>query len=153
MAAIHWSCREFRELTLHELYSLLQLRTEVFIIEQNCVYQDMDDNDQVAMHVIGARDGELLCYARILPPSIKYKTPSIGRVITHQTLRQNGYGKQLMGKALDYCRQYWPTEPITISAQQRLQKFYSELGFVTESAPYLEDGIPHIQMRYESLPS
>ena len=153
MPAINWKCSEFRELTLHDLYSLLQLRAAVFVIEQNCLYQDLDGNDQIAKHVMGTRDEKLLCYARILPPNAKYKTPSIGRVLIHQTIRQDGYGKQLISKAIDYCHQYWPTEAITISAQQHLQRFYSEFAFVTESEPYLEDGIPHIQMRREFSPN
>ena len=152
MTTISWKCSKFRELTIHELYSLLQLRTAVFVLEQNCLYQDLDDNDQISMHVTGNQGEKLLCYARILPPGVKYTTPSIGRVITHQTLRQDGYGKQLMSKAINYCHQYWPKKAITISAQQHLQKFYSEFDFVTESEPYLEDGILHIQMRREPLP-
>ena len=149
MTTPNWKCKEFKELTINELYSMLQLRAAVFVLEQNCPYQDLDGNDQTSIHVTGTLGEELLCYARILPPGVKYKTPSIGRVTTHQKIRKKGYGKLLMSKAIDYCQEHWPKEAITISAQQRLQKFYSEFGFVVETEPYLEDGIPHIQMLRE----
>ena len=116
-------------------------------MEQECAYQDMDGCDQQALHVTATRDTELLCYARLLPPGVKYQTLSVGRVITQQSIRSAGFGKLLMDKALEYCQHHWPDQAVTISAQQHLETFYCELGFVTESEPYLEDGIPHIQMR------
>ncbi len=147
MSELQWKCTGFNELSPHQLYSILRLRMDVFVMEQDCAYQDMDNCDQDALHVTAMQDAELLCYARLLPPGVKYQTVSIGRVITQKSIRRDGFGKRLMSKSLEYCQQYWPGETITISAQQHLEKFYCELGFVTESEPYLEDGIPHIQMR------
>ena len=147
MSELQWKCTSFGELSPHQLYAILQLRTDVFVMEQECAYQDMDGCDQQALHVTATRDTELLCYARLLPPGIKYQSPSVGRVITQQSIRGAGFGKLLMSKVLDYCQHHWPDQAVTISAQQHLETFYCELGFVTESKPYLEDGIPHIQMR------
>ncbi len=149
MPDVQWKCVQFDELSPRELYSILQLRTEVFVMEQDCVYQDMDDCDQQAWHVSGMLDEELICYARILPPAMKYKTASIGRVITKKSVRGDGYGKLVMEKSLEHCQQLWPSMPITISAQQYLEKFYCELGFETVSDAYLEDGIPHIEMHLQ----
>lgn len=146
MSEIQWQCRQFDDLTAAQLYEILQLRTEVFVLEQDCVYQDMDGCDRGAQHVTGHLDGSLVCYSRLLEKGIKYATPSIGRVLTKQSIRRDGYGKVLMLKTLDYCEQLWPGEDTTISAQQYLEKFYRELGFTTQSEPYLEDGIPHIEM-------
>lgn len=143
---IEWSCLEFQQLPPAELYSILQLRTEVFVIEQSCVYQDMDDYDQPARHVVGRLDEKLVCYARLLPPGLKTDSASIGRVITKQAIRGRGHGKELMQKSLAYCRDYWPQASITVSAQQYLEEFYQTLGFETVSKPYLEDGIPHLEM-------
>lgn len=143
---IEWKCTAFDELSTHELYAILQLRTEVFVMEQDCAYQDLDGCDQVALHVTGRQDAGLLCYARLLPPGLKYQTPSIGRVITAKSVRGKGLGKSLLKQALADCRQQWPDQAVTISAQQHLESFYQELGFITESEPYLEDGISHIQM-------
>ena len=146
MSDIQWKCTAFDELSTHELYAILQLRTEVFVMEQDCAYQDLDGCDQVALHVTGVQDTGLLCYARLLPPGLNYQTPSIGRVIIAKRVRSNGYGKLLMKQALANCRRQWPDQAVTISAQQHLESFYLDLGFITESESYLEDGIPHIQM-------
>ena len=148
---ITWACRSFDELSNSELYGILQLRAEVFVVEQDCVYQDVDGFDQVALHVMGQRDRgegpELVCYTRLLAPGVKYEGASIGRVVTHMSVRGGGIGKALMVKSIAYCRDRWPGVPVTISAQQHLERFYSELGFRTESEPYDEDGIPHIRMQ------
>ena len=148
---IIWTCSRFDELDTADLYAILQLRAEVFVLEQDCVYQDMDDIDAEALHVMGhIRDKTekliLLCYARLMAAGIKYDGASIGRVVTRKSARGDGNGKALMTNAITFCQQHWPGQSITISAQQYLQKFYSELGFKTESAPYSEDGIPHIRM-------
>ncbi len=146
-----WTCRRFDELSVDSLYGILQLRAEVFIVEQDCVYQDVDGFDQQALHVTAqlVSDGEesnLVCYTRLLPPGVKYDNASIGRVVTSKTVRGDGYGKTLMAQSIAFCHEHWPNVAITISAQQYLQKFYTELGFKTESEPYAEDGIPHIRM-------
>jgi ElaA protein len=147
MSQLHWECRQFSELSLDQLYALLQLRAEVFVLEQQCPYQDPDGNDQEALHVLGLADGQLLAYTRLLPPGIRYDSCSIGRVVTSKAIRGDGTGQQLMEKSIEYCYKNWGQTPITISAQQYLEKFYNGLGFETESEPYQEDGIPHIQMR------
>ncbi|MCH8136143.1 MAG: GNAT family N-acetyltransferase [Proteobacteria bacterium] len=146
MQDLQWNCLEFGSLSPELLYALLQLRTEVFVMEQNCAYQDMDGNDQAALHVTGHLDAELVCYARVLPPGLKYSGASIGRVITAKKFRGGGYGRQLMIAAIGYCQQHFADESITLSAQQQLEDFYLSMGFVTVSAAYMEDGIPHIEM-------
>ncbi len=150
---LRWTCQKFDELNSRDLYRILKLRAEVFIVEQDCVYQDIDDLDQQALHVTGNvksenAEPELVCYTRLLPPGARYDTPAISRVLSKKTVRGEGGGKILMVQSIAYCREYWPGEVITISAQQYLEKFYTELGFTTESKPYDEDGIPHIKMKH-----
>jgi ElaA protein len=148
---IVWSCKRFDELSAEDLYRILQLRAEIFIVEQDCVYQDVDGFDQQALHLLGQFDDgdgvQLVCYTRLLPPGVKYEGASIGRVVTKKTIRGGGIGRELMEKSLTFSRQNWPGKAITISAQQHLQKFYASLGFETLSEPYDEDGIPHIRMQ------
>jgi ElaA protein len=148
---IVWSCLQFDELSTEDLYRILQLRSEVFVVEQDCVYQDVDDFDQEALHVVGrlsvGDEAQLVCYTRLLPPGTKYEGASIGRVVTKKSARGGGVGKALMLNSLAFSKEHWPDKAITISAQQYLQKFYIELGFKTESEPYDEDGIPHIRMQ------
>ncbi len=146
MQETSFSLKTFEELSVADLYAILQLRAAVFVVEQNCVYQDLDGADQDSMHVMGMQDQTLVCYARLVPPGIKYETPAIGRVVLRQSSRQGGIGKLLMQQAINYCLQQWPKLDITISAQQYLERFYSELGFHVVSEPYIEDGIPHIEM-------
>ena len=150
MSAIQWRCSNFQDLSPRELYAILQLRLEVFVVEQKCIFQDIDDCDQQALHLCGYSDRELLCYSRILPPGIKYPAASIGRVVTRKSARRDGIGRRLVQNTLAYCEQFWPGTPVTISAQQYLEKFYLELGFSTVSEPYLEDGITHIEMRLQA---
>ena len=148
---IIWKCRRFDELSTEDLYRILQLRAEVFVVEQDCAYQDVDDLDQGALHVLGYLTGDneaqLACYTRLLPPGIKYEGVSIGRVVTNKSARGGGAGKALMVNSIAFCGEQWPGKAITISAQQHLEKFYTELGFETQSEPYAEDGIPHIRMQ------
>lgn len=149
--SITWSCKRFDELDTQDLYNILQLRAEIFIVEQDCVYQDVDGFDQPALHVMGylptSGEPQLVCYSRLIPPGLKYEGASIGRVTTKKSVRGGGNGKALMVNSLAFCKEYWPDAAITISAQQYLQKFYTELGFETLSEPYDEDGIPHIRMQ------
>lgn len=148
---IVWSCLRFDELSTEDLYRILQLRAEVFVVEQDCAYQDVDGYDHEALHVMGQLSGtaatSLVCYTRLLSPGTKYEGASISRVITKKSVRGGGFGKALMLKSLAFCKEHWPGKVITISAQQYLQQFYIELGFKTESEPYNEDGIPHIRMQ------
>jgi ElaA protein len=136
----------FSELTTQKLYDILQLRSEVFVVEQDCVYQDIDDNDQSAIHVVGYDEDTLVAYARILPPKTYFTEPSIGRVIIKQTYRSLNYGHQLMDFCIQRTRTQYPNEIIKISAQQYLIKFYTSHGFTAKGEGYLEDGIPHIAM-------
>jgi ElaA protein len=145
-AALNWQFKSFEALTQQQLYALLQLRTEVFVMEQNCAFQDMDGADDKAMHLLGIHDDKLMAYARCFNAGIKFNEASIGRVITHASLRGKGAGHALMQQAITFTTQQWGEQPIRISAQARLEKFYQQHGFTTASAPYIEDGIPHIEM-------
>tara|TARA_B110000858_G_scaffold193768_1_gene246901 strand:+ start:185 stop:652 length:468 start_codon:yes stop_codon:yes gene_type:complete len=148
---ITWKCQRFDELSTEDLYRILQLRAEVFVVEQNCVYQDVDGFDQQALHVMGelvaGDEAEIVCYTRLLPPGVKYEGAAIGRVVTQKSVRGGGVGKALMVHSIASCEEHWPGKAITISAQQYLEKFYTELGFETQSEAYAEDGIPHIRMQ------
>ncbi|MFT4889066.1 MAG: ElaA protein [Pseudohongiellaceae bacterium] len=142
-------CKAFSELTTIELYALLQLRSEVFVVEQNCVYQDVDGYDQIAQHLLMYLGDELCAYSRLIPPGIKYESASLGRVVTRGSARGGGHGKALMKSAIAHCKRLWPQASLTISAQAYLEKFYQDIGFKVESEPYMEDDIPHIQMRLD----
>lgn len=144
--SLTWTCKPFQQLSAADLYAILRLRAEVFVVEQNCPYQDLDNNDQQALHLGGFDGEELACYVRLLPPGLKYTGASIGRVVTAMTVRGTGIGRELMREALRNCEQRWPGVEITISAQHHLEKFYASLGFGTVSEPYMEDDIPHIEM-------
>lgn len=150
MGSMQWNCRSFEELSVEMLYALLRLRAEVFVVEQECPYLDLDDNDQAALHVLGYLDEKLVAYTRLLPPGIRYESCSIGRVVTSKLIRQQGLGRVLMQKSVAFCKEKWPDHDITISAQQYLENFYTGLGFKTESRPYLEDNIPHVRMRLQA---
>ncbi len=150
MQAINWNCKCFQYLSLDELYAILKLRSNVFIVEQDCAYLDPDGDDKTAWHLMGIIDDKLNAYARLLPPGLKYEDSSIGRVVTAQNIRRSGFGRQLMKKAIEQCREIWPGNSITISAQHYLEPFYQELLFETKSGPYLEDGIPHIRMQLKN---
>lgn len=137
----------FDQLTLDELYQILQLRSEVFVVEQNCIYQDKDDKDRQGFHLLGFIENQLVACARILPKGISYANYcSIGRVCTKQTHRQFGLGKSLMQNAIQHCHELYPDTKIKISAQSYLLKFYTELGFIVIGEEYMEDDIPHKAM-------
>lgn len=143
---LQWTCKSLQDLTAAELYSILQLRNEVFVVEQDCVYQDADGKDAVSLHLCGWQEGRLAAYARILPPGTSYDSASIGRVVTAPFARRAGAGRTLMEKAIATTLAHFNTQEITISAQTYLEKFYQSLGFYSTGTPYLEDGIPHITM-------
>jgi ElaA protein len=144
---INWDIKKFEELTSLELYIILKLRAEVFIVEQNCPYQDLDGKDLRSLHLIGMNElNELVAYARLLPQHISYPEASIGRVVSSPNYRKTGLGKELMKKALEVIYEKFGNSPIRIGAQLYLKDFYESLGFVKISDEYLEDNIPHIEM-------
>jgi len=140
------SVKTFNELTTEELYQILRLRSEVFVVEQDCVYQDVDNKDQKALHIMGIKDGEVVAYTRVFEPGDYFDNVSIGRVVVSQSQRKYGLGKQIMQASLAAIDQRFPDKPTEISAQSYLLKFYTELGFNAFGEEYLEDGIPHRRM-------
>ena len=142
-----WLTKPFDALTVPELYELLQLRSEVFVVEQTCPFQDIDGQDQAAHHLLGYADtGELAAYARLFGAGISYAQASIGRVVTSPRHRRFGLGRQLLQQAIAQCDTLFGVQPIKIGAQLYLQAFYESFGFVQQGEGYLEDGIPHIYM-------
>ncbi len=138
--------KHFTELTTPELYEILRLRSEVFVVEQNCPYLDMDNKDQKSFHLLYYTDGELSAYTRLLPAGLSFNEVSIGRVVSSPVHRGKGLGKQLMEASIQACEELFGKSPIRIGAQHYLLKFYQSLGFKEEGALYDEDGIPHIEM-------
>ncbi|EAQ42798.1 MULTISPECIES: GNAT family N-acetyltransferase [unclassified Polaribacter] len=138
--------KSFSELNTTELYSILQLRSEVFVVEQDCVYQDIDFKDQKALHVLGYKNDVLIAYTRIFKPGDYFDNSSIGRVLVKETERKFNYGHQIMKASLKAIKEYYKVDKITISAQKYLKKFYESHGFYQVNDEYLEDGIPHIRM-------
>jgi len=146
-----FTLKAFHELSVDELYSILQLRENVFVLEQNCVYNDIDNKDQDCFHLYASivDSNEIIAYARLVPAKIKFDEPSIGRVISDKKHRGLGLGKALMTKAIEETKLKFDTNKIKISAQTYLFKFYSSLGFKSISEPYDEDGIEHVDMLAE----
>ena len=145
-----WQFSRFDDLSLHDWYAASTLRLDVFVLEQNCPFQDNDGADQHSWHLLGwEQQGgkrELVAYCRMVDPGVKYAEPSIGRVVTARTVRLKGYGKVLLAEALARHAALFPGQANRIGAQQRLEKFYREFGFETVSAMYIEDDIPHVEM-------
>lgn len=144
----NWTYQHFNELSTAELYQLLELRSKVFVVEQNCIYQDLDYKDQQSWHLMGWLNNHLVAYVRIIPPGISYAEASIGRVITHPDFRRTGLGKELMQLAIKKTCEQFDVTSIRIGAQCYLIRFYEALGFTIFSKEYLEDGIPHVEMIY-----
>ncbi len=142
--------KTFQELSVNELYDLLKLRAEIFVVEQKCVYNDLDDFDKKAVHVFYTENGEIVATARLLQSGTRFADFSIGRVVVKKEKRGTGLGKELMNAAVNYCIINWKAEKIKISAQQYLQRFYEDLGFEVVTEMYLEDGIPHVGMVYKT---
>ena len=138
--------KTFEELTKEELYEILALRCEVFVVEQECAYQDLDYKDQKAIHVMGKKEGRVVAYTRIFKPGDYFENTSIGRVVVPKSQRQFGYGKEIMQASLQEIEDNFPKGTIELSAQTYLKKFYNDLGFVAQGEGYLEDGIPHVRM-------
>lgn len=144
---LRWDFLAFDRIDTPTLYGLLRLRSEVFVVEQQCVFQDMDNTDQLALHLLG-HDGQdrLSAYARCFGPGVKYAEASIGRVVTAAHARGSGVGHVLMREAVARVTAHWGAPAIRIGAQARLQAFYEQHGFRVDGEPYIEDGIPHIEM-------
>ena len=143
---MNFTVKTFQELTTSELYELLQLRSEVFVVEQDCVYQDIDGKDKKALHVIGIKEGKIVAYTRLFNSGDYFETPSIGRVVVKDTERKYGYGHDLIKVSINAIVDNYNTSKITISAQTYLKKFYESHEFIKVGDEYLEDGIPHIKM-------
>jgi ElaA protein len=143
---INWKVKKFDELDVHELYAILRLRSEVFVVEQNCVFQDLDNKDQSSSHLMGWENNSLMAYTRLVPPGVSYEFASIGRVITSQAARGTGIGKELMERSIEHLEKMYGKGPIKIGAQLYLREFYCTFGFDQSSDVYDEDGIDHIEM-------
>ncbi|HEY4109523.1 GNAT family N-acetyltransferase [Puia sp.] len=141
-----WTFKPFHQLTTEELYAILRLRSEVFVVEQNCVFLDMDNKDQHCYHVMGWKDGLLAACSRIVPAEISYVESSIGRIVTSPIARGEGIGRELLIKSIDHLYTLYGRCAIRIGAQYYLKKFYESFGFVQKGEIYLEDGIEHIEM-------
>ena len=143
---VNWIFKKFDDLSVTELYAIMQLRNEVFVVEQNCVYQDADDKDQKSWHLAGWFGDELVAYTRIIPPGICYAEASIGRVVTLPKYRKTGTGIKLMEESIARTFNLFNGSSIKIGAQVYLTKFYQSFGFIQCSSQYQEDGIAHIEM-------
>lgn len=153
MEKINWFSKHFNEITVEEYHDLLHLRTAVFVLEQDCPYQEVDDKDKVATHIFGVNDnGETIAVARVLPENVSYAEISIGRVALKKSARGKGLAEELMQECFNAIHKLWGNKPIRISAQEYLLNFYSKLGFIQVGKMYLEDDIPHIEMLKEVKP-
>ncbi|MDY7232418.1 GNAT family N-acetyltransferase [Hyalangium rubrum] len=147
---LHWQWKKFQELTVDELYGVLALRSQVFVVEQKSIYLDADGYDRGSYHLLGqsteAPEPSVAAYLRVLPPGLKYAEASLGRVVTASSVRRYGYGKVLLEKGISFIEANYPNTPIRIGAQHYLKRFYEGFGFRQVSDVYDEDGIPHIEM-------
>ena len=143
---LEWTIKSFESLSVFELYDILRLRSEIFVVEQNCVYLDLDGKDQKALHLFGTFEGKIVAHARLLKPGISFVHASIGRVTVDAKYRERKWGHELMRQAIEGILEHYGATQITIGAQLYLKKFYESHGFVQTSEMYLEDDIPHIQM-------
>ncbi|WP_029036387.1 GNAT family N-acetyltransferase [Salinimicrobium xinjiangense] len=138
--------KRFEDLKLHELYQVLQLRSEVFVVEQDCVYQDIDGKDPKALHVLGFEGDQLVAYTRLFPPGVYFSEAAIGRVVVKEETRKKSYGHVILKASIKAIEESYHTGKIKLSAQTYLTRFYESHGFVKVGEGYLEDGIPHIAM-------
>ena len=148
-----WMCCQFNELSSLQLYDVLQLRSAIFVVEQDCAYQDIDglDTHPETRHLLHYNDaGELCAYLRILAAGVSYPDVAIGRVVTAASGRGQGLGHQLLDRGINAAKSVWPEQDLYLSAQAHLQHYYQRYSFVTETAEYLEDGIPHVGMRWQA---
>ena len=147
--SVKWEIKGFEALSVQELYQCLRLRSEIFVVEQNCVYQDLDNKDQKALHLIGEFDGKIVAYTRLFKEGDYFENASIGRVVVDENYRDKKWGHELIAQSISGIKKHFKTQKITISAQLYLKKFYESHGFVQTSETYLEDDIPHIEMKKE----
>lgn len=147
---MNWDCLRFDELGVQRLHEILLRRAEVFIVEQNCVYQDVDGLDPQGLHLMATEQGQLLAYARLLPPGLKAASPVIGRVLTTAAARGRGLGHALAAQAVRECERLWPGQGITLFAQAHLQDYYGRAGFAGVGEVFDEDGIPHREMHKQA---
>lgn len=149
-ATIDWQWSSFGDLSGRDVYDLLALRQRVFVVEQNCIFQDADGRDPSAWHLLGwvgeNSAKKLVAYARIFEAGVRYAEMSIGRIVSAPEVRGRGVGRAIVREAMRRCAEFWPGQPIRIGAQRRLEKFYEGFGFSADGEPYLEDGIEHIDM-------
>src|SRR6478609_4044410 len=143
---IEWKIKPFEALSVNELYDILQLRSRIFVVEQNCVYLDIDGKDKVALHLFGIFEGKIVAHARLFKPGISFDNASIGRVVVDPDYRARKWGQELMKEAINGILEHFGESKITIGGQLYLKKFYEKHGFVQTSEMYLEDDIPHIEM-------
>ena len=141
--------KTFNELHIREMYEILRLRSEVFVVEQACIYQDLDNKDQKAIHLLYKKNDEIIAYSRIFKKGEYYKSPSIGRVVVSKKYRGKNLGKKIMIESMEYIKNKLYGEKIEVSAQMYLDKFYKNLGFYSDGNQYLEDGIPHQRMFFD----
>lgn len=141
-----WQWYGWADLTPDVLYAVLRLRSAIFVVEQDCVFPEMDGRDPQCEHLCGWNGTELVAYLRLVPPAVRTKEVSLGRVVVARPARGTGLGRAVMREGLARCAQRYPGQPVKVSAQQHLERFYASLGFVTAGAPYDEDGIPHVDM-------
>ena len=146
---IQWTIKSFENLSVNELYDILKLRSEIFVVEQNCVYLDLDGKDKQALHLFGEFEGKIVGYSRLFKPGITFDNASIGRVVVDANYRDRKWGHDLMREAIAGIRHHFGESQITIGAQLYLKKFYESHGFIQTSEMYLEDDIPHIEMKRE----
>jgi ElaA protein len=146
---MNFTVKKFGELSTNELFRIYRLRARVFVVEQNCAYQDVDEKDLKALHLMMHHQDDLIGYSRLLPPGVSYPEPSIGRVVVDKDHRKKGAGRQLMEKSIRESITHFNCAEIVISAQTYLRRFYESLGFMAEGNEYPEDDIPHICMRWK----
>ncbi|MDX8342604.1 GNAT family N-acetyltransferase [Rossellomorea sp. YZS02] len=144
-----WKVKSFTDLSTHELYELLQVRTEVFVVEQECAYLEVDGKDLHSYHLYKEENGEVVAYARLLPAGVSYEQPSIGRVLVKEGYRGKGLASELVKRGLAFIHEEWGQQPVKIQAQEYLREFYGSFGFRAITETYLDDGIPHIDMILE----
>lgn len=146
-------CKPFDSLTVKELYAILKLRSEIFVVEQNCVFLDTDGKDLSCQHLMLYQNKELMAYARIVPAGLSFTEPSIGRIVSSHAARGKGFGRQLVSLAIANCQRLYGNKPIKIGAQLYLKSFYESFGFVVYGEEYLEDDIVHVDMIRPVTPS
>lgn len=143
---INWHSKKWKELSNDELYSILELRSEVFVVEQNCIYQDIDTKDKKAIHLLGYLNNNLIAYSRCFKEKQYFNEASFGRAVIKKNQRNKGFGEELVKKSLEIIKNNYKSKVVKISAQAHLEKFYNKNGFKSKGGCYLEDGIPHVSM-------